>query len=496
MPFHFGFFACVAALFFQPVFAQAATPRELVDRYLKTHSAVWTDRLPISVPESCFTYLKEIPTTQQTIWVQVPLDYEKPEGEKIWVFFQGEIDAAQRTENMPIMVHHGGPSSHSFNTAKLFWKNAPQLPRLSPIFMSQRGSGKWFDGCATSFSNRIESVSYYEKFTSPSSVMDAEVFRRVVLNGKRWKILGRSYGQQLVHATLQYFPETVTAAYIDAFTMTRDSRLNGSYVEYYRANRYQAFFTAHPELKKSIARVIREEQQRPCIGPDPLCLKEIFDNTEEEWLYDPAQWSRIENRLNERLRGSFLRELPAPVASTIPRAGLAANWALAYLDLTTANDESGDPWGYRRGFQAAYRWLAERDTDLALIYQQARLPLFQNTDEPWLSAWTTKIFADRKPSPVRLDLVKASLKRHRIPFVVYAGISDTMDSPYLFCPSLKSLGNLVQFKIRSGGHPAGFENPELWADLVQFPKRSGSIVETDQYCREVEFFAKKIAERL
>lgn len=494
---YFRIAALAVAALLQSGFVQAATaPRDLVDRYIQTSQAQIATTPPIPVPESCSTYLKEIPPTQQTIWIQVPLDYEKPEGEKIWVFFQGEIDAAKRDENTPLMVHHGGPSSHSFATAKLFWKHAPTLPRTSAIFMSQRGSGKWLNGCATSFSKKIESVAYYQKFTSPSSVMDAEVFRRVVLNDKRWKIFGRSYGQQLVHATLQYFPETVISAQIDAFAMTQDSRLNGAYVEYYRATRYQAFFATFPELKKEIAHLLRSEQDRPCAFSHPLCLKELFDNAEEEAMYDPAQWSQISVKLNERLRsGSFIRETPPIAASTLPQAGLAANLALAYLDLTTANDEPGDPWGYLRGWKAAYRWLQSTDSDLALIYQQARLSTFQYIDEPWVDAWTMQVFADRKPSPIRLDLVKESLKRYRIPFYMYAGASDTLDSPYLFCPEMKLLGNLVQVKLRSGGHPAGFENPEFWSDLVELPKhtKSKNTLQSHVYCRGVDAFSKQVA---
>ncbi|MGZ3721971.1 MAG: alpha/beta fold hydrolase, partial [Bdellovibrionales bacterium] len=152
--------------------------------------------------------------------VEVPEDYDHPEGQKIHVFYYGRVGTA---ENPTIVFFNGGPVSDSHGS----WQSPTRITDQSEeakkiwpmIFIDQRGTG-----CSSEFP-RLQSEAEYIRYAhwgSKEIVKDAEVIRKKIQGGLRWKAFGQSYGGFITQRYLQVAPEGIRSMHVHGFTSGRD----------------------------------------------------------------------------------------------------------------------------------------------------------------------------------------------------------------------------------------------------------------------------------
>jgi pimeloyl-ACP methyl ester carboxylesterase len=129
---------------------------------------------------------------------EVPLDYSKPDGERITVFAREVVAADKKGEKLPwLLFLQGGPGFGAPRPeGKGGWLKRA-LAEYRVVLLDQRGTGR---------SSPIESetlgqlgspeaqADYLKQFRADGIVQDAELIRRALLGDEPWSVLGQSYG--------------------------------------------------------------------------------------------------------------------------------------------------------------------------------------------------------------------------------------------------------------------------------------------------------------
>jgi pimeloyl-ACP methyl ester carboxylesterase len=150
----------------------------------------------------------------------VPLDHQRPDGERITVYAREVVATAREPDQLPWLVFfQGGPGGEASRptSARDFW-----LPRALKEFrvllLDQRGTGR-----STPLSRQTlgavgdakAQADYLTRFRADAIVRDAEWIRRELLGEEgRWSVLGQSYGGFCVLTYLSLAPEGLTEALI------------------------------------------------------------------------------------------------------------------------------------------------------------------------------------------------------------------------------------------------------------------------------------------
>ena len=143
----------------------------------------------------------------------VPLDHDRPDGERISVFARevADPDGADR----PFLVYfQGGPGSEA--PRPLRRPSAPAwleraLEEFRVLMLDQRGTGRSTPVGALPGRTPQEQAEYLAHFRADSIVRDAEWIRRE-LGVERWSVLGQSFGGFCVTTYLSIAPEGLREA--------------------------------------------------------------------------------------------------------------------------------------------------------------------------------------------------------------------------------------------------------------------------------------------
>ncbi|HEV7753058.1 MAG TPA: alpha/beta fold hydrolase [Baekduia sp.] len=149
--------------------------------------------------------------------LSVPLDHDRPDGERIAVYARevAHPDGADR----PMLVYfEGGPGSEAPRPA-----GPPTSPGWLPralqefrvLLLDQRGTGRSSPIGTLPGLTPAEQAQYLTHFRADAIVRDAEHFR-VALGIDRWAVLGQSFGGMCVTRYLSHAPDGLSAAVITA----------------------------------------------------------------------------------------------------------------------------------------------------------------------------------------------------------------------------------------------------------------------------------------
>jgi pimeloyl-ACP methyl ester carboxylesterase len=150
--------------------------------------------------------------------LDVPLDAQAPDGERIRVFAR-EVRAADLVdEDQPYLVFlQGGPGNRSPRPGA----DAPgwlpwALRRYRVILLDQRGTGLSTpqDRATLAGLPPAEQADRLALFRADAIVGDAEALRRHLLGDGPWTALGQSFGGFCVWSYLSFAPEGLAAAYV------------------------------------------------------------------------------------------------------------------------------------------------------------------------------------------------------------------------------------------------------------------------------------------
>jgi len=152
-------------------------------------------------------------------FVTVPLDWSKPGGDSIEVFFREVVDPTRKDEDLPLLCYlQGGPGGKSPRPGKgdPAWL-AEALKTHRVVLPDQRGTGRSTPVSAATmgqFADGETAADYLACFRADSIVRDFDHIRRSIYGGARWSTLGQSYGGFLTLTYLSLAPEGLAACHI------------------------------------------------------------------------------------------------------------------------------------------------------------------------------------------------------------------------------------------------------------------------------------------
>lgn len=256
------------------------------------------------------------------LWVEVPRDWEDPEGPQIRVFAREVVDAAKRDEDLPLLVFlQGGPGGKSPRPLEREGWIGGAVKRFRVVLPDQRGTGRSTPLSARDFESLSaeEGAALLAQHRADSIVRDFEALRERHFPGRQWWTLGQSYGGFLTLQYLSHFPESVVACAITGGLPSIDPDPAVVYSRTFPriAEKNRIFRDRHPHLTERISKVAdlleREDVRLP--GGDRLTVRRLqtlgldfgmkpgFDRV--HWIFDEAFADAEETRLSD----TFLAEV-------------------------------------------------------------------------------------------------------------------------------------------------------------------------------------------
>ena len=148
---------------------------------------------------------------------ELPLDYSKPDGEKIKVFGREVVAPAKENEDLPWLVFlQGGPGFGSPRPMDNSGWLKPALKEFRVFLIDQRGttnSGTKIHAETLAHMSPEEQAEYLTHFRADNIVRDCEAIRKELVGGK-WTALGQSYGGFCINTYISIAPEGLEAGLI------------------------------------------------------------------------------------------------------------------------------------------------------------------------------------------------------------------------------------------------------------------------------------------
>ena len=148
----------------------------------------------------------------------VPLDHDRPGGERIEVFAREVVAADRAGSDLPwLLFLQGGPG---FGGPRLSGRSSwltRGLDDFRVLLLDQRGTGRSTPATRhtlASFGSAGEQATYLSFFRADAIVRDAELIRRELTGGEPWSVLGQSFGGFCTVTYLSCAPEGIREAFI------------------------------------------------------------------------------------------------------------------------------------------------------------------------------------------------------------------------------------------------------------------------------------------
>lgn len=204
----------------------------------------------------------------------LPLDHQQPNGPRISVFARELVSPSHSDKTLPYLVFfQGGPGFGAVRpVANSGWiKRALQEYRV--LLLDQRGTGLSSPVNAVSLGHldAAAQAEYLSHFRADSIIADAEAIRQQLCPGKKWSILGQSFGGFCVLKYLNDAPHGLEEAYITGGIPSLTRRCDEVYqATYQRVQRKNSdFFARFPDaqpLIQNLAQYISTHEVRIATG--------------------------------------------------------------------------------------------------------------------------------------------------------------------------------------------------------------------------------------
>ena len=148
----------------------------------------------------------------------VPLDHDRPGGERIEVFAREVVAADRAGSDLPwLLFLQGGPG---FGGPRLSGRSSwltRGLDDFRVLLLDQRGTGRSTPATRhtlAGFGSARDQAAYLSLFRADAIVRDAELIRRELTGGEPWSVLGQSFGGFCTVTYLSCAPEGIREAFI------------------------------------------------------------------------------------------------------------------------------------------------------------------------------------------------------------------------------------------------------------------------------------------
>jgi pimeloyl-ACP methyl ester carboxylesterase len=166
----------------------------------------------------------------------VPLDHDRPGGERIEVFAREVVAAGRAGAELPwLLFLQGGPG---FGGPRLSGRSRLDraLKDFRVLLLDQRGTGRSSPATRHTLAglgSPADQAGYLAHFRADSIVRDAELIRRELTGGEPWSVLGQSFGGFCTVNYLSQAPEGIREAFITGglpgLTATADDVYRATY---------------------------------------------------------------------------------------------------------------------------------------------------------------------------------------------------------------------------------------------------------------------------
>jgi len=146
----------------------------------------------------------------------VPLDHDRPDGERIEVFAREVAAAGRAAADLPwLLFLQGGPG---FGAPRPHGRDSwlgRALADYRVLLLDQRGTGRSTPASRQTLAGTAgDQARYLAHFRADSIVRDAELIRQTVTGGEPWSVLGQSFGGFCTVTYLSLAPEGLREAFI------------------------------------------------------------------------------------------------------------------------------------------------------------------------------------------------------------------------------------------------------------------------------------------
>ncbi|MCL1139258.1 alpha/beta fold hydrolase [Shewanella pneumatophori] len=201
-------------------------------------------------------------------YFSLPLDYQRPDGEKISVFAREISSPDNCDKDLPFIVFfQGGPGFGAVRPAANGGWIKRALQEYRVLLLDQRGTGLSTPVNFASLSHLTsdEQTQYLSHFRADNIIRDAEAIRQQLTDNQKWTILGQSFGGFCVLKYLSDAPEGLAEAYITggipSLTRHADEVYQATYKRVLAKNQdFFSRFTDAQTLVKSLASHIESNE--------------------------------------------------------------------------------------------------------------------------------------------------------------------------------------------------------------------------------------------
>lgn len=152
--------------------------------------------------------------------LDVPLDHNQPDGQKISLFVRELVTASKANEDLPwLLFLQGGPGfpSRRPSCPPSGWHKAA-LEKYRVLLLDQRGTGR-SSPVTTQLLQKIPGgpeaqACFLTYFRADSIVKDCEIIRNELAGGKQISLLGQSFGGFVILTYLSLFPGAIERALV------------------------------------------------------------------------------------------------------------------------------------------------------------------------------------------------------------------------------------------------------------------------------------------
>ncbi len=196
---------------------------------------------------------------------EVPLDPAVPRGETIRVFAREVVAAGRENDDLPFLLFlQGGPGFPAPRPTRSFGWLKRALEEFRVLLLDQRGTGRSTPVTAQTlarFRDPQAQAEYLTHFRADAIVQDAEWIRRTLLgDGRRWTILGQSYGGFCALHYLSAAPEGLDGALFTGGLPPIDRSADDVYRATYERvlERNTRYYERYPEDEALASRIVEE----------------------------------------------------------------------------------------------------------------------------------------------------------------------------------------------------------------------------------------------
>lgn len=406
--------------------------------------------------------------------MDVPLDYSKPNGEKLSMAYWVRPGFSVSIEYPPLLLIHGGPGGGSARLAS--WTAVHNNYPGDIIGIDVRG-----DGCSSPLINNLMPEDY-ANLRARNIVRDLEVLRVALYGeGTKWRVFGQSRGSVTGHYYLDMFPDAIESLHLHGFSMAKRETMEAY-------SRTRAFFSARAAYKfveryPGAGYAINKLKQ--WLSTENICFDYIIQedtnlkgtacgvaviDTLSFDLVNQANWSAFNTKLQSLLTGSETNY------------GLNLSEALKYLKQKLESNTYTIAFNYIAGTNAQDMGHPNPEVLSQIILDPyiKDAPVCEgryivNVMMPWFQSqygYMYKSGADPINHERILGFMKDYERRNQSKFIynLYASENDTVAGPEAYVDEQELFGSYVNYQLLlNSGHDGWITDAKVVENLLKRP---------------------------